>query len=137
MKRANLSWAEDKTVAMLVRERPLCRDPILYVGQRRVPFEAETTCLGVFMERFKLGVEHTKPVSGRARTKFYKITRLARRVYGVRLRALLLLYKAVFTPIISYAERVWACRLFNTHIKRELRSSQCRVQRQIIGAYSH
>lgn len=55
--------------------------------------------------------------------------------YGVETRTFEIMYQTILITIAAYAAEVWRHKLAYTHVKRALRSAQCKALKSGIGAY--
>lgn len=106
-----LSFAPDKTIGILLRgsldER---HPPTLKMNGQKVKFKLQARYLGFILSKNMNPCVHLRQAGIKAREAMCKLARLEGHHWGLKFRARLIMYKAIYTSIVTYAASAWAER---------------------------
>lgn len=110
------------------------RPPIIKIENTKIRFKNSVRYLGIHFNR-GMGVgAHCSYLSAKLGSLFNRLGKLARATWGLRSRALSVIYKGVFVPTVAYAAAGWADLCTEGDI-RSLRSLHRRALLNITRAY--
>ena len=131
---AKLQVAAAKTTYMFLKGT-LGRDPILKIGDVRIARSKTTKYLGLHMDE-KLGFRaHVEMVRIKGEKIMMKIAAIGQRRFYLPLNILQLYHNTILSSIVGYGAGVWAHRVLDRRIIRQLRSMQRRVLLRFVGAF--
>lgn len=105
--RNRLAFSPAKSYSMTIKGGLARRPPTIRLGGASVASVRSTRVLGVVIDSGLSFGEHAKSIGERAASGFGKMTRVSAASWGVRYRALKVLYKGIFTATITYAAGCW------------------------------
>jgi hypothetical protein len=131
-----LKFAPAKTSAMWMKGNlGSNRHPTLKMNGQQVKMVEEFRYLGIVLDRRFSFLAHARSVSDRGKVFFAEIQRISRASWGLRSRAVLILYRATYVAQITYASPVWAQRLMVGSVRLALLRGQRVPLLALTGAY--
>ena len=118
-----MQLSESKSVMMLLKGKlDMRRPPVIYINSNiRMKVTTQFKYLGVVLTK---GIKFCiKETCDKATRLYGKLTRIAKKEYGLNYRSLISIYKGLFVPIVTYAAAPWYDEI-TTHQKRKLISAQ-------------
>lgn len=122
--RNRLDFSHAKSLTMTVKGR-LQRPPTIRLGGNTVKSVKSATVLGVVLDSSLSFAQHAESIGQRAANCFGKVARISATSWGVRYRALKVLYLGTFVATVTYAADVWFHRA-GLHV---VKSALLRTQR--------
>ena len=134
--KSRLQLSPEKSSMILLKGRlDIRRPPVIRIGGVSLKLQKEVKYLGVLIEE-RMGFNlHTREVGKKAKAVFAKLSRLSRANWGYKASAMLVLYRSIVVPMMTYAAVVWA-DCINAHGRRNLLVAQRSALRSVAQAYS-
>ena len=134
---AKLTVSSSKTTTTLFTPDPAevnRHDPIVYLGQTRLPVERAPKILGVtFDPSFTFG-KHVAAIEAKAKKRLQVLKALAGTSWGHSKETLIATYKAIIQPLFTYACPIWYPNTHSSHIEK-LQRVQNAAMRVITGCH--
>lgn len=118
--RNRLNFAPTKSQTMTLRGK-FQRPPLLKTNpsSKSICSVSEAKVLGVVLDSGRSFAPHASSIGERASNCFGKMARISANSWGVRYRALRVLYEGTYTPTLTYAARIWYHRA-SVHVVRSV-----------------
>lgn len=107
--RNKLDFAPAKSRCIMLRGK-FQRPPIVRYGSHVIRFENQVTVLGVVFDDCLSFAPHAAAIGERASRCFGKMSRVSASAWGLRYRALRVLYMGTYVTTLTYAAAVWYLR---------------------------
>ena len=126
--RNRLGFSPSKSHTMTLKGKLPGRPPVIRLGGESVGSVASARVLGVVVDTSQCFREHAQSIGERAAAAFGKMSRVSSSTWGVRYRALKVLYRGTYVATVTYAAGCWWHRT-TTYV---VRSALTRTQRQAL-----
>ncbi|CAH2216082.1 jg27626 [Pararge aegeria aegeria] len=95
------------------------RPPVIKLGGSSIKYGTQAVVLGVTIDGSRSFAPHARSIGERAAKCFGKMSRVSTASWGIRYRALRILYRGTFVATVTYAAACWAERA-SLHVVRSL-----------------
>lgn len=123
--RNRLDFSPLKSFSVTLKGGLAARPPTIRLNGVSVRSVRSTRVLGVVIDGSLSFAEHARSIGERAASGLGKMSRVSASSWGMRYRALKVLYQGIFTPILTYAAGCWWRRV-STYV---VRTALLRAQR--------
>lgn len=125
--RNRLSFSTSKMQSIAVKGR-FKRPPTIRMGGISISHGSQVKILGVIIDEAGSYVAHAQYIGQKASNSFGKVARVSASTWGIRFRALRILYTGTYVATLTYAAAVWWRRASHYAV----RSALLRTQRQAL-----
>lgn len=121
--RNRLSFSPAKSMTMTCKGQ-FARAPTIRMDGASIASVAQARVLGITLDHARSYIPHAKVIGESAANCFGKMSRVSTTRWGLRYRALRMLYRGTYVSVLTYAAGVWYHRWSTFAVKRRLLSTQ-------------